>query len=121
MKALVYPSSCFLAGLAPDYRHWQIPLGRRFRALKLWFVLRSYGVEGIQKHVRGQIALAKQFEQSVKSDNRFEVCTSSMGLVSFRLKGEDYLTQRLLDKVTARKKIYVIPCHFNVSILTAYF
>lgn len=100
-------------GLAPEYRHWQIPLGRRFRALKLWFVLRIYGVEGIQKHVRNQIALADYFENMVREDSRFEVCTSSMGLVCFRLKGDDELTQTLLDKVTQRRNIYVIPCHFR--------
>ena len=39
----------------PDYRHWQIPLGRRFRSLKLWFVMRLYGVEGLQAHIREQV------------------------------------------------------------------
>jgi len=104
-------------GHAPDYRHWQIPLGRRFRALKLWFVLRIYGVEGLQKHIRGQIGLAKYFEQLVLNDSRFEVCTSSMGLVCFRLKGENTLTQELIDKITANKKIYVIPCHFKEKLV----
>lgn len=99
-------------GLAPEYRHWQISLGRRFRALKLWFVLRIYGVEGIQKHVRHQISLAQYFEQLVKADRRFEVCTSNMGLVTFRLKGEDKLTQKLLDKVVERKNVFIIAGHF---------
>lgn len=97
----------------PEYRHWQIPLGRRFRALKLWFVLRSYGVEGIQAHVRKDISLAKYFEHLVRNDERYEVCTSSLGLVTFRLKGEDKLTQQLLDNLTADKSIYVIPCHYR--------
>ncbi|KAK4880247.1 hypothetical protein RN001_008393 [Aquatica leii] len=100
-------------GFAPDYRHWQISLGRRFRALKLWFVLRSYGVEGIQQHIRSQIALANYFEDLVKSDSRFEVATSNMGLVCFRLKGPDVLTQTLLDRLTDRKNIYVIPCYYR--------
>lgn len=39
-------------GTVIDYRNWQLPLGKRFRALKLWFVLRSYGVEGFQAHIR---------------------------------------------------------------------
>lgn len=60
-------------GLAPEYRHWQIPLGRRFRSLKLWFVLRIYGVEGLQKYVRNHLAQANYFEQLVKEDPRFEV------------------------------------------------
>ncbi|KAJ8921112.1 hypothetical protein NQ315_015910 [Exocentrus adspersus] len=100
-------------GLAPEYRHWQISLGRRFRALKLWFVLRMYGVEGIQKHVRNQIALAQYFESLVRSDDRFQVCTSSMGLVCFRLKGDDRLTKNLLEKVHQRRNIYVIPGQFH--------
>ncbi|CAH1183510.1 unnamed protein product [Phaedon cochleariae] len=95
-------------GLAPEYRHWQISLGRRFRALKLWFVLKIYGVEGIQKHIRHQVDLAKYFEELVGRDKRFEVCTSSMGLVTFRLRGNDSLTQQLLEKVDDRKHIFVV-------------
>jgi aromatic-L-amino-acid/L-tryptophan decarboxylase len=69
------------------FQHWQIPLGRRFRALKLWFVLRIYGVKKLQEHIRKHVALAKQFEGLVQSDSRFElVCPASMGLVCFRLK-----------------------------------
>ncbi|CAH0557849.1 unnamed protein product [Brassicogethes aeneus] len=100
-------------GLAPEYRHWQISLGRRFRALKLWFVLRIYGVEGLRKHVRDQISLAKYFEEFVVKDERFELCTSSMGLVCFRLKGDDHLTEKLLHVVSERRNIFVIAGHFN--------
>nr|CAD7405943.1 unnamed protein product [Timema cristinae] len=162
-------------GDAPDYRHWQIPLGRRFRALKLWFVLRLYGVEGLQKHIRSQIALAHEFADLVSSDPAFELVTEvSMGLVCFRLKssvchlchqssvchlchqssvcnlchqssvsplspvlrvtsvtsppcvtsvtspscvtsvtsppcGEDAASKRLLERLTARRKVYMIP------------
>lgn len=102
-------------GVAPDYRHWQISLGRRFRALKLWFVLRSYGVDGIQKHIRTQIGLANYFESLVKGDSRFEIATKSMGLVCFKLQAGDRPTQLLLEKLTDRKNIYVIPCHFRGS------
>lgn len=48
-------------GLITDYRDWQIPLGRRFRALKIWFVLRSYGIEGLQSHIRGHVKLGELF------------------------------------------------------------
>ena len=69
------------------WQHWQIPLGRRFRALKLWFVLRLYGVANLQAHIRRQVALAKEFEQLVRADNRFEVVADVIcGLVCFRLK-----------------------------------
>lgn len=97
-------------GHAPDYRHWQIALGRKFRSLKLWFVLRIYGVEGIQNHIRNQINLAQYFEKLVRSDGRFEVFSSSMGLVCFRLCGDNSLTQQLINDVTASKKIYIVPC-----------
>jgi tyrosine decarboxylase len=56
-----------------DYRHWGVPLSRRFRALKLWFVLRSYGIEGLQKYIRNHCRLAKRFECIVLQDARFEI------------------------------------------------
>ncbi|GFW69541.1 aromatic-L-amino-acid decarboxylase [Trichonephila clavipes] len=74
-------------GQIPDYRHWQIPLGRRFRSLKLWFVLRMYGIEGLRKHIRAQVRLAKEFEKYVETDNKFEIVTPvHLGLVCFRRK-----------------------------------
>lgn len=57
-----------------DYRHWGVPLSRRFRSLKLWFVMRSYGISGLQKYIRHHIRLAKMFESLVRKDKRFEVC-----------------------------------------------
>ncbi|XP_017776880.1 PREDICTED: aromatic-L-amino-acid decarboxylase-like [Nicrophorus vespilloides] len=100
-------------GVAPDYLHWQIPLGRKFRSLKIWFTMRTYGVEGIQKHIRGHIELAKYFESLVKQDERFEVTTSSLGLVCFRLHGDNNLTQLLHDKLNNNKKIFTVPCKFR--------
>lgn len=101
-------------GRAPDYRHWQIPLGRRFRSLKLWMVLRLYGVEGLQQHIRLQVSLAQEFENLLRGDSRFEIVTEiSMGLVCFRLKGPDSLTKALHDRLMARKKIYIIAATFR--------
>jgi len=92
-----------------DYRHWQIALGKRFRSLKLWIVLRTYGVEGLQKHIRHTITLAKKFEELVRSDDRFEIPVEpNMGLICFKLKGDDSLSRQLLDKLMQRRKIYVI-------------
>ncbi|CAD7086130.1 unnamed protein product [Hermetia illucens] len=95
---------------APDYRHWQIPLGRRFRALKVWIVLRTYGAEGIREHVRNYFKLSEQFEKYISTDNRFEITSErSIGLVCFRFKGDNnHLTKALLDRITERKKIYII-------------
>jgi histidine decarboxylase len=75
------------SGAAIDYMHWQLGLSRRFRALKLWFVLRSFGIEGLQAHIRKGVELAKLFEELVKTDNRFELqAERHLGLVVFRLK-----------------------------------
>ncbi|XP_013133690.1 PREDICTED: aromatic-L-amino-acid decarboxylase isoform X1 [Papilio polytes] len=97
-------------GSAPDYRHWQIPLGRRFRALKLWFVLRLYGVENLQKHIRKHIALAHLFERLCTSDERFEIVEEvTMGLVCFRLKGSNDTNEELLRRINGRGKIHLVP------------
>src|SRR3712207_3982912 len=61
------------AGAAVDYRDWQIELGRRFRALKLWFVLRWYGAEGLRAHIRSGVALAQELAGWAEADDRFDV------------------------------------------------
>ncbi|XP_045511440.1 aromatic-L-amino-acid decarboxylase-like [Colias croceus] len=105
-------------GSAPDYRHWQIPLGRRFRSLKLWFVLRLYGIENLQKLIRKHIALAHYFEDICKADERFEVVEEViMGLVCFRLKGDNEINEALLRRINGRGKIHMVPskiddCYF---------
>ncbi|XP_060970700.1 phenylacetaldehyde synthase-like [Cannabis sativa] len=69
-----------------DYKDWQIALSRRFRALKLWLVLRSYGVEGLRNLIRSHVEMAKQFEALLGSDDRFEVVVSrNFSLVCFRI------------------------------------
>lgn len=98
----------------PDYRHWQIPLGRRFRSIKLWSVMRIYGAKGIREHIRKQVSLARQFESFVLDDERFEIATEvNMGLVCFRLKGDNHLTEKLYNKLMERKNIFVTPCTYN--------
>ncbi|KAF9809525.1 hypothetical protein SFRURICE_020822 [Spodoptera frugiperda] len=99
-----------MQGSAPDYRHWQIPLGRRFRALKLWFVLRLYGVENLQKHIRKHIALAHLFEKLCSADERFEIYEEvTMGLVCFRLKESNEKNEELLRRINGRGKIHLVP------------
>ncbi|XP_045457542.1 histidine decarboxylase-like [Melitaea cinxia] len=94
--------------------HWQIPLSRRFRALKLWFVLRNYGVVGLQKHIRESVRLAQKFEALVLADQRFEVPQPrNLGMVVFRLKGDNTLTERLLKKLNARGYIHAVPACFK--------
>ncbi|KPJ10967.1 Histidine decarboxylase [Papilio machaon] len=94
--------------------HWQIPLSRRFRALKLWFVLRNYGVVGLQKHIRESVRLAQKFEALVLADQRFEIPqTRNLGMVAFRLKGDNALTERLLKRLNARGYIHAVPACFK--------
>ncbi|XP_046631351.1 tyrosine decarboxylase-like [Daphnia pulicaria] len=102
------------SGKAIDYRHWGIPLSRRFRALKLWFVIRNYGVAGLQNYIREHCRLAKCFESLVKDDERFEVCnTVKMGLVCFRVKGDNELNQKLLLNINASGKLHMVPASIH--------
>nr|UCS97434.1 dopa decarboxylase [Bemisia tabaci] len=97
-------------GAAPDYRHWQIPLGRRFRSLKLWFVLRLYGIKNLQTHIRHQIGLAHQFEAYVNEDEEFELFNEVlMGLVCFRVKGSNELNEQVLNRINKKGKIHMVP------------
>jgi len=99
---------------AVDFRHWGIPLSRRFRSLKLWFVLRSYGVEGIQKYIREHVRLAKKFESLVRNNPKFEILGNvTMGLVCFRLKGSNYRTQTLLRAINMSGKLHMVPALVN--------
>ncbi|XVF45990.1 hypothetical protein PTKIN_Ptkin02bG0252200 [Pterospermum kingtungense] len=69
-----------------DYKDWQITLSRRFRAMKLWLVLRSYGVANLRNFLRSHVKMAKRFQQLVESDNRFEVVVPrNFAMVCFRL------------------------------------
>ena len=79
-----------------DYRDWSVPLGRRFRALKLWFVIRSYGVEGLQAIVRRHIALAETFAGWVAAEDDFElVRPARLALLCFRYRPPGVATDRL--------------------------
>ena len=97
-------------GKIPDYRHWQIPLGRRFRSLKIWFTLRLYGKSGLQQQVRNHIQCAKDFESFIRSDNDFEVVAPVvLGIVCFRLKGSNKLNEKLNSRVNKERKMFMSP------------
>jgi len=96
------------SGAVIDYRDWQIPLGRRFRSLKLWFVIRHYGVEGLQHHIRQHVELAQQFADWVREDDRFEIAAPApLNLVCFRHKGGDEVNQRLMERLNASGDLYL--------------
>jgi aromatic-L-amino-acid decarboxylase len=96
------------SGAVIDYRDWQVPLGRRFRALKLWFVLRWYGVEGLRAHIRSGVGLAAEFAGWVGADDRFEiVAPSPFSLVCFRLRSSDVDNEELLRRLNASGEVYL--------------
>jgi aromatic-L-amino-acid decarboxylase len=96
------------SGAVIDYRDWQIPLGRRFRALKLWFVIRHYGVEGLQAFVSEHLRLARLFASWIDGDSGFELAAPApVNLVCFRHIGGDDANQRIMDRVNRSGEIYL--------------
>jgi aromatic-L-amino-acid decarboxylase len=96
---------------AMDY---SLPLGRRFRALKFWMVMRYFGVEGLQGIIREDIRLGKYFASLVAADARFEIAAPvPFSSVCFRLKTGDAENQRLIDRVNATGRIFVSHTRLN--------
>jgi aromatic-L-amino-acid decarboxylase len=98
-----------------NFRDWGIQLGRRFRALKLWFVIRSYGVEGLRAMIRRHVELAQELAGWVNADPDFELMAPvPFGLVCFRYRPEgvsdtqvDDLNRRLLARVNASRRVHL--------------
>jgi aromatic-L-amino-acid/L-tryptophan decarboxylase len=96
------------SGAVIDYRDWQVPLGRRFRALKLWAVLRWYGAEGLREHIRTGVGLAQEFASWVAADPRFEVVAPHpLSLVCLRLVAGDEASEALLRAVNDSGQAYL--------------
>jgi aromatic-L-amino-acid decarboxylase len=96
------------SGAVIDYRDWQIPLGRRFRALKLWFVIRHYGVQGLRHHVRRHVALAQEFARWVDEHEQFELAVPApLNLVCFRHIGGEAINQELLERLNQSGDLYL--------------
>ncbi|MGD8947386.1 MAG: pyridoxal-dependent decarboxylase, partial [Desulfobacterales bacterium] len=102
------------SGAVIDYRDWHIPLGRRFRALKLWFVIRHYGVEGLRYHVRRHVELAQEFAAWIEKDDRFEIAVPPpLNLVCFRIRGGDDINQKLMDRLNQSGELYLTHTSLN--------
>jgi aromatic-L-amino-acid decarboxylase len=102
------------SGAVIDYRDWHIQLGRRFRSLKLWFVLRYYGIEGLQHHIREHVRLAQDFAGWVDKDNRFErAAPCHLNLVCFRLRAGDIANQELTDKLNRSGDLFLTHTKLN--------
>ena len=101
---------------ANDYSNWGIQLGRRFRALKLWFVLRMFGVKGLQEKLRFHISMAAEFERRLIHTGNFEILAPRLfSLLCFRYHPEgnldeeqlDRLNEELLNTLNATGRIYI--------------
>jgi aromatic-L-amino-acid/L-tryptophan decarboxylase len=102
------------SGAVVDYRDWHPQLGRRFRAVKLWTVLRTYGLEGLRAHIRSGVDLAGHFADLVRGDQRFEIVTEPMlGLVVFRVVGEDDRTMAAMEALNASGIAYLSHTRVN--------
>jgi aromatic-L-amino-acid decarboxylase len=102
------------SGAVIDYRDWHVQLGRRFRALKLWFVIRHYGVEGLRHHVRQHVALAQAFAGWVVASGRFELAAPApLNLVCFRHRGGDEINQKLMDRLNQSGALYLTHTRLN--------
>ncbi|XP_045061783.1 histidine decarboxylase [Coregonus clupeaformis] len=99
---------------ATDFMHWQIPLSRRFRSLKLWFVMRSFGLKNLQGHIRHGVEMAKLLESLVRCDPNFDLpAERHLGLVVFCLKKGNALTQELLQRLTRSGTMYLVPADID--------
>ncbi|MGI9012744.1 MAG: pyridoxal-dependent decarboxylase [Phycisphaerales bacterium] len=95
-------------GNAIDYRDWQVPLGRRFRALKLWFVIRAFGLAGLQKRVRAHVSWAQRLAQMIDAHPDFDLAAPvPLNLVTFRHRGGDAVNQHLLNTVNAGGRMFL--------------
>ena len=99
-----------------NYKDWSIQLGRRFRALKLWFVIRSYGINGIKKYLKNHINLAKYLKKIIVDDNKFELTTEqNMNMINFRFNPKksknnneiNRLNVKLIHELNKTGKIYL--------------
>ncbi|XP_066540804.1 histidine decarboxylase [Hoplias malabaricus] len=103
---------------ATDFMHWQIPLSRRFRSLKLWFVMRSFGLKNLQAHIRHGVEMAKLFESLVRSDPNFQIpAERHLGLVVFCLTGGNAVTQELLRRLTQSGSMFLIPAAVGTKLI----
>ncbi|MEN8041873.1 MAG: pyridoxal-dependent decarboxylase, partial [Actinomycetota bacterium] len=97
-----------------DYRDWHVPLGRRFRALKLWWVIRYYGAEGLRSMVRRHVSLANDLAAWIDGDDRFELfAPHPFGLVCFVHVDGNEATTKLADDLNATGRVAVTPSHID--------
>jgi aromatic-L-amino-acid decarboxylase len=109
-------------GKVNDYCDWSVPLGRRFRALKLWFVLRSFGIEALQEKLRDHIRMAHDLAEVIGQEEEFELMAPvTFNLVCFRYKPKaiddenelNRINEDLLKKINDSGQIYMTHTKLN--------
>ena len=101
-------------GEVTDYRDWHVPLGRRFRALKLWMVLRTYGAEGIRHHLRRHVRMAADLHTWIEDHPHLEpIAPAPFGLVTFRHIDGDAATERIVSAINSSGHSYVTPSNID--------
>ena len=97
-----------------DYRDWQVPLGRRFRALKLWWVLRCFGAEGLRKRIRANVRQARTLADWITTQPQLTlIAPAPFALVCFAHVDGDEATQRLLDSLNSDGSVYLLGSVIN--------
>jgi aromatic-L-amino-acid decarboxylase len=100
-----------------DYSQWSVPLGRRFRALKLWFVIRAYGTETLQTMIRSHVAWAQELAELIRAEPDFEIVTEPvLSLFTFRYRPDgasdlNALNAALLAAINDDGRIYLTQTH----------
>jgi aromatic-L-amino-acid/L-tryptophan decarboxylase len=101
-----------------DYRDWHVQLGRRFRSIKLWFVIRHYGVEGLQFHIRKHIGMAREFASWITESDQFEmVVEPPFNLICFRHKQGDDFNMKLMNDLNKKGEIYFTHTKLNGQVV----
>jgi len=101
-------------GNVTNYMDYGMQLGRRFRSLKFWMVVRYFGVDGLRERIREHIRLGKLFASWVEADSKFEIVAPvPFSTVCFRLKSDDSANQKLMDRVNASGKIFISHTRLN--------
>ncbi|QHC23791.1 pyridoxal phosphate-dependent decarboxylase family protein [Streptomyces sp. GS7] len=96
------------SGRVVDFRDWQVPLGRPMRALKLWYVMRAHGLEGLREAIRHDIRLAAQLARLITAEPGFHLEVHELGLVVFRRDTDDH-TRDLLSRLQADRTLLCTP------------
>ena len=102
-----------------NFNEWTVPLGRRFRALKLWFLLRAYGLDGLRRRIRNHVAWAAAARDALAALPGVEIVTEpSLSLFTFRLAAGDAATEALLARINDDGRIYLTPTrHAGQSVI----